>query len=123
MALLTGCSSSVTYHAGDVEHGYASWYGAEEDGCPTADGECFHMNQLTAAHRHLPFGSLVRVTNEKNGRSVVVRINDRGPWTGHHRIIDVSAAAADELDMKEAGLVPVDVEVLSVGHRRPHATM
>ncbi len=111
---LTGCAgSSQTCCAGQCEHGYASWY-CEKDGIHTASGERFEDSQLTAAHRHLPFGSIVRVTNEQNGRSVDVRINDRGPWTGG-RLIDVSSAAADELDMKRAGIVPVELEVLQVG--------
>jgi rare lipoprotein A len=72
------------------------------------------MHLLTAAHRRLPFGSMVRVTNKLNGRSVVVRINDRGPWADDDRIIDVSSAAADILQMKRSGIVPVEVEVLSL---------
>ena len=73
------------------------------------------MRLLTAAHRHLPFGTIVRVTNRLNGESVEVRINDRGPWTGDNRIIDVSSAAADALQMKKAGIVPVEIEVVQLG--------
>ena len=78
----------------------------------TASGERFAPERLTAAHRTLPFGTMVRVTNMRNGRSVVVRINDRGPYS-HGRIIDVSLAAAKQLQMIEAGIVPVRLEVLA----------
>ena len=112
---LTGCASnSGSCYSGETLHGYASWYGSE-NGSHTASGETFNSRKLTAAHRHLPFGTIVRVTNEQNGKSVDVRINDRGPFAGGGRIIDVSSAAADELDMKRAGIVPVDVEILQVG--------
>jgi rare lipoprotein A len=121
VALLSGCAgTSPTYASGETLHGMASWYGAEQ-GRETSSGERFNPHLLTAAHRHLPFGSIVRVTNEQNGCSVDVRINDRGPWTGDDRIIDVSSAAADILQMKQAGVVPVDVEVISLGLRAPRA--
>ena len=94
--------------------GMASWYG-DEQGKQTSSGERFDPNEFTAAHRHLPFGTIVRVTNLKNGKSVEVRINDRGPWGDGDRIIDVSSAAADVLQMKKSGLVPVDVEVIRLG--------
>ena len=81
----------------------------------TAAGERFDRRKLTAAHRTLPLGTWVRVTNTRNGRSVEVRINDRGPFGGHGRIIDVSEAAARRLDMIDAGVVPVTVEVLPGG--------
>jgi rare lipoprotein A len=99
---------------GDVEYGKASWYGADQ-GRHTASGERFDEDDLTAAHRHLPFGTIVRVTNRQNGRSVEVRINDRGPWCGGGRVIDVSSAAADVLRMKKAGIVPVEIEVVRLG--------
>jgi rare lipoprotein A len=95
-----------------VERGYATFYGKEQHGGPTASGERFDRFQLTAAHRTLPLGTWVRVTNTRNGRSVEVRINDRGPYGGHGRIIDVSEAAARRLDMIDAGVVPVTVEIL-----------
>lgn len=95
-----------------VQRGLATFYGAEQQGGPTASGERFDRHQLTAAHRTLPFGTRVRVTNTRNGRSVEVRINDRGPFGGHGRIIDLSEAAARRLDMIAAGVVPVIVEVL-----------
>jgi rare lipoprotein A len=101
------------FQKGEIEHGRASWYGKDQ-GHETASGERFDPDDLTAAHRHLPFGTIVRVTNEENGRSVEVRINDRGPWRGG-RIIDVSSAAADVLQMKRSGIVPVELEVLRLG--------
>jgi rare lipoprotein A len=73
------------------------------------------MHQLTAAHRHLPFGTIVRVTNRANGASVEVRINDRGPYDDDDRIIDLSSAAADALRMKGAGIVTVEIEVIRLG--------
>jgi rare lipoprotein A len=98
--------------AGDLQEGLGTWYGAEQQGGPTASGERFDKRKLTAAHRTLPLGTVVRVTNTKNGRSVVVRINDRGPYGGGKRIIDVSEAAARQLGMIDAGVVPVTVEVV-----------
>lgn len=92
--------------------GLASWYGPGFHGAQTASGEYFNQNDLTAAHRSLPFGTKVRVTNVNNGRSVVVRINDRGPFTGG-RVIDLSAAAAQAIGMMSSGVAPVQVEVLS----------
>ncbi|HEX4416319.1 MAG TPA: septal ring lytic transglycosylase RlpA family protein [Kofleriaceae bacterium] len=94
-----------------TQRGMATFYG-DEQGTQTASGERFNKNQLTAAHRTLPFGTRVRVTNTKNGRSVVVRINDRGPFGNRGRIIDVSEAAARQLGMIDAGVVPVVLEVL-----------
>lgn len=102
------------YHGGETERGDASWYGPDCQGKPTADGETFNMNDLTAAHRRLPFGSVVRVTNLANGLSVEVRINDRGPYQDG-RIIDLSSAAADVIQMKKAGTVPVEIEILRLG--------
>ena len=89
--------------------GRASYYGKEFAGRLTASGEPFDPTELTAAHRTLPFGTRVRVTNLANGRSVVVRINDRGPYA-HGRIIDVSRAAAEKLGMVHRGIVRVRVE-------------
>ena len=105
--------------AGEVQRGLASWYGERHHGGPTASGERFDMHALTAAHRSLRFGTRVRITNEKNGQSVIVRINDRGPFGNRKRIIDVSQRAATELDMIDAGVVPVRVEVLSVPAKKP----
>jgi rare lipoprotein A len=95
-----------------VQRGLATFYGSEQQGGPTASGERFDKRKLTAAHRTLPLGTRVRVTNTRNGRSVEVRINDRGPYGGRGRIIDVSEAAARVLGMIDAGVVPVIVEVM-----------
>jgi len=94
-----------------TETGEASWYGARFQGRRTASGEPFDMYALTAAHRTLPFGTSCRVTNERNGRRVLVRINDRGPYS-KGRIIDLSRAAAEVIDMIRPGHVRVTVEVL-----------
>jgi rare lipoprotein A len=118
-ALLAGCSTTpdrggpapevaAPARAPGVElgRGKASWYGPGFDGKRTASGERFDMNDLTAAHRTLPFGTRVRVRNALNGREVVVRINDRGPRI-KERIIDLSRAAAAALDLLQAGEAPV----------------
>ncbi|MBL8646967.1 MAG: septal ring lytic transglycosylase RlpA family protein [Sphingosinicella sp.] len=91
--------------------GRASYYADKFDGRRTASGEIFDQDEMTAAHRTLPMGSLVKVTCEKTGRSVTVRVNDRGPFTGS-RVIDVSKAAARELGMLNAGLTDVTLELL-----------
>lgn len=91
--------------------GMASWYGPGFHGRRTANGERFNQNALTAAHRSLPFGTKVRVTNARTGRSVVVRITDRGPFTGG-RVIDLSAAAARIVGVMQSGVAPVSLEVL-----------
>lgn len=96
-----------------VQHGFATWYGGGHHGGPTASGERYNKRAMTAAHRTLPMNTRVRVTNKKNKRSVVLRINDRGPYgKKRERIIDVSEVAAEKLNMIEAGVVPVVVEVL-----------
>lgn len=97
--------------SGNVQYGKASWYGAGHDGGPTASGERYNKRAMTAAHRTFPMNTRVRVTSQVNGRSVTVRINDRGPFV-RGRIIDLSEAAAEQLGMKEAGVVPVKVERL-----------
>ena len=95
-----------------VQIGTASWYGVERHGQPTASGELFDECKLTAAHRVLPFGTRVRVTNLKNRQSTVLLINDRGPGPVS-RILDVSAAAARQLGFLNVGLARVEVCVLS----------
>jgi rare lipoprotein A len=95
-----------------VEVGVASWYGEDFNGNPTANGEVYDMNGLTAAHRELPMGTKVRLTNLLNRRSVTVRINDRGPVIPG-RMIDVSMAAAKNLGFLRAGLAPVQMEVVN----------
>jgi len=96
-----------------VQIGEASWYGEPHHGRPTASGETYDMLQLTAAHRTLPMGTRVMVTNLKNGRAVEVRINDRGPSVAG-RIIDLSFAAAQRLGATSAGTIPVRIRVLSL---------
>lgn len=93
------------------QRGRASWYGRRFHGRRTASGERFNASSHTAAHRSLPFGTRVRVTNLRNGRSVVVRINDRGPYS-RGRIIDLSRAAAEAIGMLRTGTAPVRVEVI-----------
>ena len=95
-----------------TETGVASWYGKTRKAKRTASGEKLSNKAMTAAHRSLPMNTVVRVTNLSNGASVVVRINDRGPFV-QGRVIDVSPAAADELGMKEAGIAPVRIEVFA----------
>ncbi|MEK1905027.1 MAG: septal ring lytic transglycosylase RlpA family protein [Pseudomonas sp.] len=110
--LLVGCASQgVVAPHGYRAEGQASWYGAKHHGRKTASGERFDQNALTAAHRELPFGTQVRVTNLSNSKSVVVRINDRGPHT-RNRLIDLSQQAAKQIDMLRSGVAPVRVEVL-----------
>lgn len=104
-----------------VQVGLASYYGPGFNGNRTASGEVFDQRRLVAAHRTLPLGSVVRVTNRENGRSVVVRIVDRGPYGRNHRkgcIIDLSKAAARRLQFIDDGIVHVRVQVLSVASRQ-----
>ena len=96
------------------EEGLASWYGEEEHGKPTSNGEVFDMYKMTAAHKTLPLGSHIRVTNKTNGRQAVVRVNDRGPFIPG-RVLDLSYQAAKEIDMVDEGVIPVAFEVLSSG--------
>lgn len=94
-----------------LEEGVASWYGPNFHGKKTANGETYNMNEITAAHRTLAFNSLVRVTNTANGKSVDVRINDRGPYA-KERIIDVSKKAAEELGMIQSGTATIRLELI-----------
>lgn len=110
LLVAVGCATA-TKRDEIVTEGLASWYGQEFAGRTTANGEIFDPQMLTAAHRTLPFGTLVRVTNPRSGSSVVVRINDRGPFI-EGRIIDLSYAAAAEVDMVEIGVTPVKIEVV-----------
>ena len=108
--LLAGCASPGRIDLqGYRAEGLASYYGARHHGRKTASGERFDQHALTAAHRSLPFGSRVQVTNLGNGKSVVVRINDRGPYA-RGRIIDLSQKAAEQLDMLRDGVARVRVE-------------
>jgi len=99
-------------HETVLGRGSASYYAAKFDGRRTASGERFDNDDMTAAHRTLPFGSLVRVTNPANGRSVIVRVNDRGPFT-RGRLIDVSRAAAEELGMVARGHANVELALIA----------
>jgi rare lipoprotein A len=114
---LTGVLLGVCGHAQEqaaahaVEEGLASWYGADFDGLRAASGEIFDSGQFTAAHRTLPFGTKVRVRRLDSAESIVVRINDRGPFV-NSRIIDLSYAAAERLGVTDPGLFRVALEVL-----------
>ena len=103
--LLTGCASHHT------ESGVASWYGPGFRGNPTASGERFRPAKRTAAHRTLPFGSVVKVTRVETGETVRVVINDRGPYAGQ-RVIDLSKKAARRIGMLDAGTATVDLKVV-----------
>jgi len=94
------------------EVGLATWYGTQFAGKKTANGERFDPNALTAAHRHLPFGTWVEVRRPDTGRSIRVRINDRGPWGDDRRVIDLSRAAAVQLDIVGMGVAPVEIRVV-----------
>ncbi len=93
------------------EEGFASWYGWKFHGRQTANGEIFDMNKLTAAHKTLPFGTLIQVTNVRNDLSVIVRINDRGPFV-EERIIDLSKAAADAIGLSALGVAWVRLKLI-----------
>src|SRR5690606_18861213 len=95
------------------ESGIASWYGTKFHGRRTSSGEPYDMYKMTAAHKSLPLPSYVRVTNKRNGKSVIVRVNDRGPFHDG-RIIDLSYAAALKLDVVATGTAPVEIEVIDV---------
>jgi rare lipoprotein A len=119
LVVLAGCARGVRQAAppparlGAEQEGIASWYGEPYHGRTTASGEIYDMHALTAAHRTLPFGTRVAVTNLDNGRRVEVRVNDRGPFR-EGRIVDVSLAAARHLGMVLAGIVPVRLRVLAL---------
>ena len=123
MALVPACSSRPSPRtAGEIpaqgaERGLASWYGAEFAGLPTASGETFDPGRVSAAHRTLPLGTVVDVTNERNGKTVRVKVNDRGPFVAG-RIVDLSRAAAEEIGAVADGVVPVTLTVVSLGSGR-----
>jgi rare lipoprotein A len=106
-------ADATTEHPGEpFEEGEASWYGAPFHGRRASNGETYDMNKMTAAHRTLPFNTVVRVTNMTNGKSTRVRITDRGPFVGN-RIIDLSFAAAKEIESVGPGVVRVRLDILS----------
>jgi rare lipoprotein A (peptidoglycan hydrolase) len=107
-------TSTRNVRSGDVQYGIASWYGRHWRGRRTASGAFFDDRALTAAHRTLPLGSKVQVTNLKNGQSVLVSITDRGPHV-HRRLIDLSRAAAARIGFTHRGLARVRVQVVSTG--------
>jgi rare lipoprotein A len=111
MFSLFSCAKITLPPSEPIQTGLASWYGPDFHGKTTSNKEVFDMFDLTAAHRNLPFGTYVVVTNMDNGKSVIVRINDRGPFV-EGRIIDLSYAAAKALDMLGPGVVPVKIEIL-----------
>lgn len=108
-SLLMGCAT-IRGSRGYFQVGEASWYGREYHGRLTASGERFNMKKMTAAHRTLPFDTRVRVTDLKTGRSVVVRINDRGPFV-KGRVIDLSWKAARRLGILEKGVATVGLQI------------
>lgn len=116
--LLTSCIRKPPELLTGVMTGTASWYGPDFHGRPTSNKEIYNMYDLTAAHKSLPFGTRVMVTNLLNGKSVEVRINDRGPFVGD-RIIDLSYAAARLLDLVGPGTAPVRLEVLGSSGSEP----
>ncbi|WP_248806833.1 septal ring lytic transglycosylase RlpA family protein [Pseudomonas sp. MWU13-2100] len=111
LSLLAGCASHDINPRGYDETGMASYYGAKHQGKRTASGEPFDQHGLTAAHRQLPFGTRVKVTNLTNDKSVIVRINDRGPHT-RGRLIDLSREAAAQLGMLRGGTARVRIQSL-----------
>ncbi|MEA1919910.1 MAG: septal ring lytic transglycosylase RlpA family protein [Campylobacterota bacterium] len=98
-------------HVGEMFYGRASWYGPNFHGKLTSNGETYDMHSMTAAHKTLPMNTIVRATNKSNGKSVIVRINDRGPFV-ESRIIDLSKTAASKLDMIKTGTAPIKIEIL-----------
>lgn len=125
--ILASCSTTVRYSnkthysepkpkvqasKGETFFGKASFYADKYHGRTTANGERFDMHDYTAAHKELPFDTIVKVTNLKNGKSVVVRINDRGPFV-KGRVIDLSKGAAEKIDMVAAGVVDVKLEIMN----------
>ena len=101
-------------------HGEASYYGDRLSGHKTASGEPYRPTALTAAHRKLPLGTILRVTRADGSRAVYVRINDRGPYGSSRRILDLSRAAAERLGMIRAGVLEVRAEVVAYGRKRGH---
>ncbi|TPG63093.1 septal ring lytic transglycosylase RlpA family protein [Hymenobacter nivis] len=111
--LAAGCGSS---RPGFTQTGQGSYYANKFRGRPTASGAPYRPSKMTAAHNTLPFGTRIRVTNVRNGRSVKVTVNDRGPHVAG-RIVDVSGKAARRLDLVRAGVVPVKLEVIKAAPR------
>ena len=126
-AVLSGCSANrrpQTRPSGvrPLEKGTASWYGVQFHGRRTASGERYDMNELTAAHPSLPFGTVLEVRNVRNGKSVVVRVNDRGPFS-KSRILDLSFGAAREIGLVQSGTAPVELFLMEKGGAPPRYTV
>lgn len=116
LAIITSCAStpkSKDYLIGHKERIVASWYGEEFHGRKTANGEVYDMHGLTAAHRTIPFDTYLLVTNRENGRSVTVKVNDRGPFV-RGRSLDLSYGAAKKLDMVRTGTAEVNIEIIGL---------
>lgn len=111
--LVTIFTLTINHEVLAQNHGKASYYGNSFHGRRTSDGSRYHKDSLTCAHRTLPFGTLLKVTNKKNGKEVIVKVNDRGPFV-RGRVVDLSLAAAKEIGMVAMGVAPVEVE--KVGH-------
>lgn len=111
--ILQGCAHKLSASEGSIQTGKASWYGVQHHGKKTASGEPYNMEDFTAAHLTLPFGTFVEVTSLKTGESIQVRINDRGRFS-KGRIIDLSKAAAEELGIVRQGIADVQVKVISI---------
>lgn len=114
LVLISGCAESPEAEANEnkaTQQGKASYYARSFHGEQTASGEIFNQNELVAAHKTLPFDTRVQVTNLENGKTVTVRINDRGPFKPG-RIIDLSRVAANRIDLLEDGIAPVKIETL-----------
>lgn len=123
--MLASCSSAVKFTSSNsgkysdnsdaeivnVMYGKASYYGSEFDGRTTSSGETFSNREYSAAHKSLPFGTMVKVTNLGNNKFIIVKINDRGPFVAG-RVIDLSRVAAEQIDMIKSGVVEVKIEVL-----------
>ena len=115
LQLTIGCATlGPESSPGDANEGIAAYYSDGLDGRTTASGVPYDKSAMTAAHRKLPFGTVVRVTNLINRRTVQVTITDRGPFSDRDRIIDLSRAAAEQLDMIVDGIVPVRIEIVSM---------
>jgi len=128
-ALLSACSANRrpetrpnSAGAKPIERGTASWYGLKFHGRRTASGQRFDMNELTAAHPSLPFGTLLEVRNVRNGKSVIVRVNDRGPFS-KSRILDLSFGAAREIGLVLSGTAPVELFLVTRGGAPPRYTV
>lgn len=116
VGLIVGLTSGLGPSSGYYQKGVASWYGPNFAGNPTANGEIFNPKEMTAAHKSLPFNSRVKVVDLDTGRSVVVRINDRGPFI-KGRIIDLSRKAAERLGMVGSGTAKVGLRIVEWGNK------